>query len=227
VVLPGNGGVQRRIFHPHPAEPGQIGHELERILSSITAGAPLVVNPRGFRGYVRNDTFFRSIPFILNQLPKTVFICPNMAGESVALDWIRRLELDGKVHLLPRLTPHEMAAVLRRSQVTVSPSTHDGTPNTLLEALACGSFPVAGDLESIREWIEPGHNGLLIDPDRPRQLADAVIEGLLNGELRRRAYKANQAMIDDRAAHARVMPAVENFYRQVASSQYPSSQERT
>jgi glycosyltransferase involved in cell wall biosynthesis len=225
VVLPGNGGVTRRIFHPQPAEPGKIGPGLEKILNSIEAGAPLVVNPRGFRGYVRNDTFFRSIPFILNRLPKTVFLCPNMAGEPVAVDWIKRLELGGKVHLLPRLTPHEMAAVFRRSQVTVSPSTHDGTPNTLLEALACGSFPVAGDLESIREWIKPGHNGLLIDPDSPRQLADAVIEGLLNGELRHSAFTANQALIDEQAAHERVMPAVEQFYQKVVTGQARSIRE--
>ena len=33
---------------------------------------------------------------------------------------------------------------------------HDGTPNTLLEGMACGCLPVAGDLDSIREWLKPG-----------------------------------------------------------------------
>jgi glycosyltransferase involved in cell wall biosynthesis len=177
----------------------------------------MVVNPRGFRGYIRNDTFFQSIPLVLEHIPNTVFICPNMAGESLAMDWVRRLNVQASVHLLPRLTPHEMAAVYRRSQVMVSPSTHDGTPNTLLEALACGCFPVAGDLESIREWIEPNRNGLLIDPDRPQHLADAVVESLLNGELRRQAHATNQALIEERADCERVMPAVEDFYRQIAS----------
>jgi glycosyltransferase involved in cell wall biosynthesis len=140
-----------------------------------------------------------------------------MAGESLALEWVKRLDVGASVHLLPRLTPYEMAAVYRRSQVMVSPSTHDGTPNTLLEALACGCFPVAGDLESIREWIKPGHNGLLIDPDRPQHLADAIIEGLLNGELRRNAHTINQTLIEERADSERVMPAVEDFYRQIGT----------
>lgn len=217
IVLPGNGGVQRSIFHPQPAEPGRIGSELERVLHSVPAGSPMVVNPRGFRGYIRNDTFFQSIPLIRKQIPETVFLCPNMAGESLALDWVRKLSLASAVHLLPRLTPHEMAAVYRRSQVMVSPSTHDGTPNSLLEALACGCFPVAGDLESIREWIEPGQNGLLIDPGRPQQLADAVSEGLLNGDLRRQAHTLNQAKIEERADSERLLPVVEDFYRQIAS----------
>ena len=52
--------------------------------------------------------------------------------------------------------PAGMAAVFQGARVAVSPSTHDGTPNTLLEAMSCGSFPVAGDIESLREWIEPG-----------------------------------------------------------------------
>ena len=52
--------------------------------------------------------------------------------------------------------------------MTVSPSTHDGTPNTLLEGMACGSFPIVGDLESLREWIEPGLTGSWWIPTTPR-----------------------------------------------------------
>lgn len=44
-----------------------------------------------------------------------------------------------------------MAYLFRLADVTVSLSEDDGTPNTLLEAVACGCFPIAGDIESVRE----------------------------------------------------------------------------
>ena len=68
-----------------------------------------------------------------------------------------------------------MADVFRRAQIVASPSIHDGTPNTLLEGIACGCFPVAGDLESIREWITPDENGLLFDSNDPQSIAKAIV----------------------------------------------------
>ena len=37
-------------------------------------------------------------------------------------------------------------------------------PEAILEAMALGCFPIAGDIESVREWITPGVNGILVDP---------------------------------------------------------------
>jgi glycosyltransferase involved in cell wall biosynthesis len=109
-----------------------------------------------------------------------------------------------------------MAQLYRQAQVVVSPSKHDGTPNTLLEAMACGCFPVAGDLESIREWITPGWNGLLVAPDDPGSLARAVVEGLGNAGLRIRAAEINQGLIRERASYSKVMASAAGFYGQVA-----------
>jgi glycosyltransferase involved in cell wall biosynthesis len=107
-----------------------------------------------------------------------------------------------------------MAELFRRSQVAVSPSTHDGTPNTLLEAMACGCFPVAGDLESLREWITPGDNGLLVDPGDPRALADAILLALEQPDLRLRARERNLRLIAERAEYKKVMYSPKNFTEQ-------------
>ncbi len=106
-----------------------------------------------------------------------------MAGEVQAERWLRQLAIEGKVELLPLQSRAQMAEIFRRAWVVVSPSVHDGTPNTLLEAMACGCFPVVGDIESLREWIQPGVNGLLVDPRDPKALAEAVLSGLGQTEL--------------------------------------------
>ena len=57
----------------------------------------------------------------------------------------RELGIEDTVELTPPLPHADMAALFRSAQVLVSPTTHDGTPNSLLEGMACGCFPVAGD----------------------------------------------------------------------------------
>ena len=106
-----------------------------------------------------------------------------------------------------------MADLFRRSRVAVSPSIHDGTPNTLLEAMACGCVPVAGDIESLHEWITPGINGLLVDPSDPQALAEAILVALENQELYQRALTHNTQLIAERASHPRVMAQALSFYQ--------------
>ena len=108
-----------------------------------------------------------------------------------------------------------MSDLFRQAQVAVSPSFHDGTPNTLLEAMACGCFPVVGDIESLREWITPGVNGLLVDPADPQALAEAVLVALEQPDLRQRAAAHNLELIAERAEYGRVMLQAEAFYKQL------------
>jgi glycosyltransferase involved in cell wall biosynthesis len=176
---------------------------------------PVIVNPRGFRAYVRNEAFFRSIPLVLAKRADARFICSSMSDEPLAIRWIKELQIGHAVQLNPPMPHAQMADVFRGAQVVVSPSIHDGTPNTLLEGMACGCFPVAGDLESIREWITPGQNGLLVNPNDPQSMADAILLALAREDLRREAAGLNVEIIASRAEYARCMGLVEGFYEQV------------
>jgi len=201
LVAPGNGGIQADIFYPN-AKPTK---------------EPVIINPRGFRPYVRNDTFFKAIPLVLAKQPDAKFIFASMAGESQAMQWTRELNIGDAVELLPLLPHHEMAGVFRRAQIVASPSIHDGTPNTLLEGMACGCFPVAGDLESIREWITPNENGVLFDSNDPRSIADAIIVAIENKGLRKNAARLNQEIIAARAEYNHNMSKAEKFYKEVGA----------
>ena len=199
LVAPGNGGVRCDVFHP-PAAPVE---------------EPVILNPRGFRPYVCNDAYFKAIPRVLGKEPAAKFLFALMAGERQAQQWTQELKIAHVVELLPPLAHAEMAEVFRRAQIVASPSIHDGTPNTLLEGIACGCFPVAGDLESIREWITPGENGLLFDSRNPQSIADALVTALDNKSLRARAAGLNQDMISARAEYGQTMQRAETFYRNV------------
>ncbi|HJR80632.1 MAG TPA: glycosyltransferase [Anaerolineales bacterium] len=196
LVIPGNGGVRSDVFYP-PAKPVE---------------EPVIINPRGFRPYVRNDIFFKAIPLILARQPDAKFLFASMAGEAQAPQWTKELNIGHAVQLLPPMPHAKMADVFRRAQIVASPSIHDGTPNTLLEGIACGCFPIAGDLESIREWVTPNENGLLFDPMNPHSIADTILAAIEYKSLRNKAAGLNQNMIAARAEYKQNMQKAETFY---------------
>lgn len=197
LVAPGGGGVRSEIFFP----PNELVKE------------PVVINPRGVRPYVRNDSFFKAIPLVLAKRPDAKFLCSSMQGEAQALAWVRGLGIESAVELMPPVSFAEMGDVFRQAQIVVSPSVHDGTPNSLIEAMACGCFPIAGDLESIREWITHTQNGLLVDATSPQSIADAILLGLEREDLRREAAGLNMNMISVKAEYGRTMERVAEFYK--------------
>lgn len=196
IVLPGGGGIQLDQFQP----PDQ-------------KSSRLVINPRGVRPYVRNDTFFRAAAKIHHQDASVTFVCPNMADDRQAQDWVERLGLRGVVDLLPKVSRSEMAHLFQQAMVVASVTTHDGTPNSLLEALACGCFPVVGDIEPLREWIVHDENGFLVDPGDPDALAHAILQALSNPELQQQAVESNLRLVKERAEYGAVMRKAAAFYQ--------------
>ncbi|MFZ2098798.1 MAG: glycosyltransferase family 4 protein [Anaerolineales bacterium] len=210
IVLPGGGGVRMDLFFPLESEQ-QAG------VSRPQPGIPAIkaINPRGFRAYVRNDTFFHAIPRVINQYPNIHFICPGMKDEERVHRWVLELGIGSKVELLPPQSRQQMAELYRQAQLSLSITTHDGTPNTLLEAMACGCFPIAGDIESLREWITPGVNGLLVEPGNPKALAEAILKAISSPELRKQAGERNIQLVKERAEYERCMDRAEKFYLQL------------
>jgi len=216
LVVPGSGGLRLEVIR---ARRMPVDDLLGEDLPADAAGElpPVVINPRGIRpGSLRTDSFFRSVPLLLQQAPQVRVVCAAMRGQPEAEGWRRRLGLPdcgpGSLRLLPSLPQERLWDLFHRAQVFVSPSVHDGTPNSLLEGMACGCFPVVGDIESMREWIQDGENGMLVDAADPERMAEAVGRALGSPELRRKAAQANARLVEERAEVGVVRQKVGEFY---------------
>ena len=68
-----------------------------------------------------------------------------------------------------------VAPLLQKSDVFVLPSSVEGLPNALLEAMSCGLAVITTRVGGNTEIIEDSINGLLIDPDNSQQLNNALM----------------------------------------------------
>jgi glycosyltransferase involved in cell wall biosynthesis len=213
LVVPGSGGLDL-VEVTRASNPTALLESLK-----IPQNSPMVINPRGFRpGSVRNDVFFAALPIVLERCPDAIFLCAAMAGQSEAQQWIERYQLQKNVFLLPYLSQLELWGLFRQAQASISISVHDGTPNSLLESMACGCFPIVGDIESLREWITPGVNGWLVPPDNPQLLAEAISVVLHNPGLRQSAAEANLKIIRERAELSLMRSQIQVFYQRLSPS---------
>lgn len=112
-----------------------------------------------------------------------------------------------------RVAHARLPELLRRADLYVALTLSDSTSVSLLEAMACGVFPIVSDLPANREWIEPGVNGLLVAPHDVDTLARAIVQVARDLDLRRRAAQYNAELIARRGDWRQNMAQVEHAYQ--------------
>ncbi|MBA4384971.1 MAG: glycosyl transferase family 1, partial [Anaerolinea sp.] len=69
-----------------------------------------------------------------------------------------------------------------------------------------------GDIQSIREWIVDGENGLLVDPCDPNALANAILMALDHADMRSTAAHRNAQIIREKAGVDAARSKVKELY---------------
>ena len=115
---------------------------------------------------------------------------------------VMQLGLSDRVKLLGVQTYDMVCLAYRRASIFALPCVvtadgdRDGLPNVLLEAMGSGVPVVSTPVSGIPELIESEHDGLLVPPNNPARLADALDRLLTQPELSERLARAAQAKIE-------------------------------
>jgi len=104
------------------------------------------------------------------------------------------------------------------SDVFITTSVSDGTPVSLLEAMASGLPCIATSVGGIPEWIENGKNGILIPPRSPEAVAGAVLQLSKDPDFRSRLGAAARATILARGEWNTLMAQVEKDYEELVNT---------
>jgi len=90
----------------------------------------------------------------------------------------------GRVRVIPVVSEGEASTQFAKADIFILPSLFEGTPLTLIEAMASGLPIVATETGGVKDVIRQRKNGILIPIRSPRALAAALAELLEAHELR-------------------------------------------
>jgi glycosyltransferase involved in cell wall biosynthesis len=107
----------------------------------------------------------------------------------------------------------DVPELLCSHDIYVSVSLSDTTSVSLLEAMACGVFPIVSDIPANREWIQNGENGLLVPVNRPDILAEAIKTAWNDRALRENSQRINAEIIAQRANWQKNMESVNELFK--------------
>jgi len=128
----------------------------------------------------------------------------------------RKLGIETKVRWIGRLHYHEIADLYALSDIVVSVAATDGTPISVLEAMATGLPVVVTQLPSVLEWVADGSNGLTVPVGDAGALTEALL-ALVDDHARRMFMgRTNRALVVERASQQAHMERMLSVYAQVA-----------
>lgn len=121
---------------------------------------------------------------------------------SIPAEEIDSLKARAGIELLGHVA--DIRTVWARAHIAVLPSRREGLPKSLLEAAACGRAIVATDVPGCRVIARDGVNALLVPPDDPAALADAIDVLARDPALRQSFGAAGRRMVEEEFSSARI-----------------------
>jgi hypothetical protein len=120
-----------------------------------------------------------------------------LADEAVAA-MVGKIQEQDKLDIAvdARLPWQAVIERLASARATIGIGISDGIGTTTLEAMALGSFPIAGMTSCAGEWLRSGRDGFIVDPHDVAGLSQALIKAVDSDELVDGAARRNRAHVE-------------------------------
>lgn len=155
-------GLDTQVFHPYPADGLRTVFDIPAAQPVLLFVSDHATNAR--KGFTVLQEVFRALPAAL----KITLV--SVGSGSPRLEAGQR-----HIHLGRIDNDLILAAVYSMADLFVIPSQEDNLPNTVLEALACGTPVVGFDVGGIPDMVRPGETGLLARVGDTEGLRDAIV----------------------------------------------------
>jgi glycosyltransferase involved in cell wall biosynthesis len=201
-------GVDLERFFPRPPDPG-----LKKELG-LTEDSLVICLAAVLRAQKRHELIIAAAPAILERYPRVRFL---FVGEGPGRQRIEGEIRRRKMEDFFLMTGHrkDMPEIISITDIGVISSQAEGVPQFLLQAMAMARPMVATKVGGIPEIVAPEVNGLLIPPEDPAALAQAVIRLLDDQALAERLGEKARKLIEEKYSAAGMAEEVYRVYLKV------------
>jgi glycosyltransferase involved in cell wall biosynthesis len=202
-----------------------------RLALGIPLEAPLVGMIASFKRQKRHEDFFAAARLVLERIPDAWFMCvgePLGNNQQGAEDYHReirqlvdRLRLSGRVVFAG--AQQDMPSVYSACDVTALTSFREGTPNVLLESMACGIPVVATSAGDNRVIVPDGDAGFIVERYDVESVADRLVMLLTDPVRRARMGAAGRTWVVQEFSKAALARRTEAVYLQALATRHGAS----
>ncbi len=214
-------GLTGRAF---PPSPNAGGYDLARAadLRRDVPSRRRLIMLKGYQGWAgRALVAIRAIEAVSDRL-HGYRLCVYSASPEVAEAASR---LSSRVGIPTEVfTPRDRLSheeVLRRhgeARLSIGLSMSDGVSTSFLEAILMGSFPVQSWTSCANEWVVHGETGMLVPPEDPGEVAEAIRRVLADDALVDAAAERNWKTSLNRLDGEKLARSARAIYEQLASA---------
>jgi glycosyltransferase involved in cell wall biosynthesis len=169
--------------------------------------------------------FLQAIPVVVRECPQVRFVfigadlphCSGGRSHAQFIDNELPPESRARISLLGTRPDAEVDQWLQTADLFVGPSRYESFGLGFLEAMRWGTPVIGTTAGGIPEVVEHGKSGLLVAPENPCQLAEAMLSVLRNEDLRDRLGRQGRQRVESVFSSRRMGEGVSNLYADTLS----------
>ena len=142
---------------------------------------------------------------------------PDTPELAAALE--ERVGTDRRLIWINEMVPENvLISLYTEADLFVCPSIYEPFGIINLEAMACGTPVVASAVGGIREVVADGETGLLVEPEKPLALAEAINRVMADASLRSRFSRNGRRRVEEHFSWSRIAAQTLEVYRSVIAT---------
>lgn len=188
--------------------------ELPQDVSLLASEGPLMVNVGSLSPEKNHEGLLNIFSQVKSKIPNArLAIVGDGKLRGLLENRIREMGLTNQVFLLGFRS--DALAWIHAADLFVLPSLIEGLPGVILESFMLKVPVVANDVGGVSEVVINKQTGLLIDPDKPENFADACLSLLENKNMAESLVKNAYALVKEKFSNEAIALRFETFYKQL------------
>lgn len=192
-------------------------YDVKRFRSKYVRQGKLIVTAIGALNEIKDyDTMLKAFAMAAKK-NSDMTLC--IAGDGPEKERLRRkafeLGIAEKTFFLGIVEKAERDALLSLTDIFIMSSISEGCPTALIEAMYFGRPVIATRVGGIPEIIENNKTGILVPPQDPGILSDAIVDLAADKETRTRLGKTVKQIFEERFTMRHVTEAYEAIYEKI------------
>ncbi len=212
-----NPGVELERFHPGAGDPDGIRRRLG------IGDRPMILSVARLVEWKGQDVVIRALPWIFRHVPDAVYVIPGTGPYEAALKGLaRETGVEDRVLFPGWMDEEDLPSLYRAADVMAVPSREfqpgrpvEGFGIVFMEASACGTPVIGGNLGGTEESILEGVTGFRVPPEDTGAVASGIVRLLADPALAQQMGEAGAARARTEFAWPRLAGSLLDFLEEL------------